>query len=194
LSGSNIAIMDSENQLRRLFLGIPLGKKSTNPMVELGRSYQNLPGVRWIPEQNLHVTVFFFGNVADEMVANLVSLIQIGLKHIHPFELEFDRYTLAPRPNNPRMIWARYKKSPDFRELVESMQRLYEQIAPRQQNRKNPIPHVTLARMRDFDASRRLDLQRYLPPQTLSVKEIILWESQLTPRGAVYEVWERFSL
>ena len=163
-------------------------------MIELGKSYQNLNGVRWIPEKNLHITIFFFGNVAEEMVDNLISLIQIGLKNRNPFELEFDRYTLAPRPDNPRMIWARYKKEPAFKQLVESMQRLYEQISPKQQNRKSPIPHVTLARMRDFAPGKKLDFKRHLPPKYIKVEEIILWESELTPQGAVYKVVERFSL
>ncbi|MCB0844906.1 MAG: RNA 2',3'-cyclic phosphodiesterase [Bacteroidetes bacterium] len=184
----------SEDPPHRLFLGVPLSNKITSPMIELGNSLNNLKGIRWIPEQNLHVTVFFFGNVKAEMIENLISLIQVGLKNIRPFQLEFDQYTLAPRPKDPRMIWARYKKEPAFKELVESMQVLYEQIAPRQQNRKSPIPHITLARLKHFDPDTKLDLQRHLPPQILKVGEVVLWKSELRPEGADYRVVERFNL
>ncbi|MEZ4775850.1 MAG: RNA 2',3'-cyclic phosphodiesterase [Bacteroidia bacterium] len=184
--------MDQEPRQRRLFLGIPLPEKVLFPLNDFVRPHQNLKNIRWVPADNLHITVYFFDNVPEERVENLISLISVGLRQTRSFGLDFDRYCFAPQAKDARMIWARYRKSDAFRDLVTCIHTLYRQIAP-QQIRKSPVPHITLARLRDFSDHRLLNLRFNQPPQ-LPVNELILWESHLRPEGAWYEVVRRFGL
>ncbi|MDX2247873.1 MAG: RNA 2',3'-cyclic phosphodiesterase [Bacteroidia bacterium] len=185
--------MNTTNPHRRLFLGIALSGEVLSNLVKWRNTNPILSGIRWIPPQNLHITVYFFGNVPEERMENLISLIAIGLKNIPCFDLEFDRYVYAPHPREARMIWARYKKMQVFRDLATRIHELYLQISPQQQ-RKSPIPHITLARLQDFSDPAKIDLKSSLSPRILSVKELILWESSLRPEGSVYEVISRFPL
>lgn len=184
--------MVEEPRQRRLFLGIPLPAKVLFSLNKFALPHRNLNHIRWVPVDNLHITVYFFDNVPEEQLQNLIALISVGLRQTRSFELVFDRYCFAPQAKDARMIWARYRKSDAFRDLVTCIHTLYQQIAP-QQVRKSPVPHITLARLRDFTDHPLVNLRLNHPPQ-LVVGEVILWESHLRPEGAWYEVVHRFGL
>jgi 2'-5' RNA ligase len=194
-----------------LFIGIPAPESIFSPIQSLRKAWAETPGIRWVPEENLHITVFFFGNVSAELIPNLIEMVRVSLREFPPFELIFDQFCLAPKPKNPRMIWARYHKAEVFRQLVNRITDLYEQISPKLQQRRSPIPHITVARLREVDVGRQLELPPNvgvlgeLPPNvgdwdgshynvTLPVEELVLWSSDLQPGGAVYEEVARFEL
>jgi 2'-5' RNA ligase len=177
----------------RLFLGITAPEALLEALPALREEVGNPPGLRWVPEENLHLTVLFLGNVAEEMLPNLQTMIGQALTEFCPFSLTFDRFCFAPKSHRPRMIWARYRKQPDFRQLVNRMTDLYDQIKPGQQQRKSPIPHVTLARLRDF----RPSPEHHVFPRgrhEFEVKSLVLWASELHPEGARYRVMEEWDL
>lgn len=175
---------------QRLFLGIPLDPATQRVLTQA--HHIQAPGLRWIAPENLHITLYFFGVVPIEMSDNLHALLDLALAEIEGFRLTFDRYVRAPKPCSPRMIWARYHKHEAFRDLVQQLHALYQQIDPSIQMRKSPIPHVTLARLRDWDGS-GWPLRMPVPP-ALPVKNVVLWQSTLTPQGAKYEVRGRWKL
>lgn len=184
--------MDSTSPTeKRLFLGIPAPAGIIPPIRELQDSLEGTSGIRWVKEENLHITVFFFGNVSEDLIPNLIEMIRITLKEFRPFELEFDQFYLAPKPSRPRMIWARYHKAEDFRLLVNRITDLYEQIQPQQQQRRSPTPHITVARLRGGPTSATVETHHDV---SIHVTDLILWSSDLQPSGAVYEPLARFSL
>lgn len=154
-----------------------------------------MPGLRWTPQENLHITVYFFAEVSEELQPNLESLLQLALNTVPVFELAFDRYELAPPGQKaPRMIWARFQKQPEFLRLHQNIHSLYSQIHPKQQIRKRPIPHVTLARLKGKSQNGTWKLEGYPQEKTLRVEKLILWESQLKPEGAAYANLKEYPL
>jgi 2'-5' RNA ligase len=184
----------SERSSHRLFLGIPIPADHLGAFADLRQSQPALPGLRWVREGNLHITVYFFGKVQTEQMDNLFSLLQLSLQEQAPFSLHFRNYQFAPRPKSPRMIWARYEKSEAFQKLGQSVHRLYQQIEPELQVRLKPKPHVTLARLKKPDLG-QIDLKSVPTPSSLiEVERLVLWESVLRPEGAVYSVRKTFPL
>ncbi|MEM7370001.1 MAG: RNA 2',3'-cyclic phosphodiesterase [Bacteroidota bacterium] len=178
---------------RRLFLGIPLPSEILYPLHDFRYAHDDLSGVKWVQEDLLHITMYFFGEIPGEIVDNLLNLIYLGVKGRSSFSLTFDKYSFAPPGQEARMIWARYQKHPMFREMAIRLHELFLQIRPEQQFRKSPIPHITLARLRNFQQTEMLTF----PPQglpRLEVDQLILWESQLSPQGPEYEEIHRFRL
>lgn len=178
---------------QRWFLGVALDASTVDTIRRCQAAQPDEGRLRWIPERNWHITLYFFGDVHVDMGDNLRALLSLGLRDVPPFTLEFDRYCLAPKPSEPRMIWARYQKQGPFRGLVQQLHQLYVQIDPTQQIRKSPIPHVTLARLRDWTPDISLNLEQPAPPP-LTVDTAILWHSQRTPQGVVYEEVQRWPL
>ena len=177
----------------RLFLGIPLPPNVLRPLDAYQATHPTVEGLVWVRPEFLHISQYFFGPVREEMLGNLQSLLSLALKDQQAFRLTFQKMTLAPPGKPPRMIWARYQKSKAFQELNEQIHQLYGQIEPALPYRKNPIPHITLARLRQADKAWAITLpSRPLP--VFAGMELILWESSLGPEGPAYTPLARYRL
>ncbi|MEL7063694.1 MAG: RNA 2',3'-cyclic phosphodiesterase [Bacteroidota bacterium] len=186
--------MATENGIR-LFLGIPLSEETRDSLEEVYGRYASEWDWKWTSPELYHITVYFFGEVPVERLPNMIALLQLALKDgiLPPFV--FDRYTYAPSKREARMLWAKYHKTEAFKLLVQKIHNLYQQIDPKIQIRKSPIPHVTLARFREKAALTRFPIQKLPPPPNiLPVNQIILWKSVLMASGPKYEEIVNFPL
>lgn len=180
----------------RLFLGISLNPSVLSFIKTFQERNAHLSNIKWIPEKNLHITVFFFGNIQVEALPNLNSFIQLTLKETPAFTLNFEKFTLAPSAKSPRMIWLRLHKNEAFRLLVQSIQKHFSKINPNLQQRKSPIPHITLARVKSNTSSSfpGKKIVSSIVPEKIEVNALRLWKSDLNPKGAVYTEIQRFEL
>ncbi|MEM6766267.1 MAG: RNA 2',3'-cyclic phosphodiesterase [Bacteroidota bacterium] len=183
----------SEELYKRMFLGIPLPEAYVTSI----QAFQNaLPPhleIRLMQKETLHITVAFFGKVHEDMLPNLISLIELCLAQAAPFRLEAEKWTLAPRPKEARMIWLSLQRSDLYTRLAHTLIQRFDAIQQVQQFRKKPIPHITVAR---FKAGLIQEIPGFLavhlPP--IEVSRLVLWESKLLPDGPVYEEVHSFSL
>jgi 2'-5' RNA ligase len=186
-----IACVGIGMEMKRLFLGIPVDVATQRALRQWQQQQPARAGQRWVPAGNRHVTLYFFGAVPVEMMSNLQALLTLALQGQPRFDLPFEGYCLAPKASEPRMIWARYAKHPAFRALVQQVHQLYQQIDATQQIRKSPTPHVTLARLKQWDPTQSLP-PGLAPP--LPVTDVVLWESVATAHGSRYEAQQRWTL
>ena len=169
--------------MARLFIGIQIPKSVRVKMERIGESNQEIQGVRWVPPTKYHVTVYYLGEVEEEMMDNLLEVIRNGFKGYSTFHLTFDRFELAPRGEKPRMIWGRWEQHPIFLQLVERAHYLYTQLNPTYSYRKRPIPHVTLARFGKEVNVKNFSLKEVKNPEGIDVQEMVLWESIRKEKG-----------
>lgn len=174
----------------RLFLGIPLSHEWQAYLASLEISTND--SIKHIPSRNYHVTIYFFGEVPKEMLDNLVELIQFSVKETSAFELRFKDLYLAPRPSRARMLWARFYKSSEFKRLSNQIDQLFQQIQPNQNNRKNPEPHITLARFKPGTLINYSALAK--APSAFKVVKLNLYQSELKQSGPVYSILNEFQL
>lgn len=179
----------------RLFIGIPVHQHLQEDLQAFAQKQVSTPDIRWTLVNKLHITLYFFAEVPEEMLPNLVSLLQLAIQEAAPFSLEFDKFVLAPPGQKlPRMIWARYKKEAAFVALHHRIHQAFEKIQEPRQIRKSPIPHITLARLRGEAQQNTWQLQAYPRERFLQVKELVLWQSLLTPTGSIYKELKVFQL
>lgn len=184
--------MNSTDSTSRLFIGAEIPTFLKEPIAGL-RTSSSFPSARWTKEENLHVTLLFIGNVREEILMNVMALFREGYRTCHPIILSSARYVLAPKPEAPRMIWMRFGRSESFSTIVKHSQDWIQQIQPLPQQRRNPVPHITVARL---DPSLASDLYLPAPPAVPSwtIKKLTLWKSEMTVHGAMYTPLETFSL
>lgn len=176
-------------------MGLELPTEWRQALAAFTAAHQQVPGIRWTPLQNLHLTTYFIGAVPTEILPNLMSLIQVGLSHLVPFDLTFSTLQFAPKASEARMIWAGFEKSSTFTHAVLHLHETLGPFLPQQQQvRKSPKPHITLARLRQFEGFDQVDLHSPLALKTLEVQEMILWESISGPAGVRYRELNRFIL
>src|SRR5436190_4874871 len=97
----------------RIFVAFPVTSVIAEELKIIRVQNNLLTGIRWTPSQNLHLTIFFLGEVPEENVSSISVVISAALIKTKPFSIEFDRITLAGKPKHGGMIWARFHKN-DF--------------------------------------------------------------------------------
>jgi RNA 2',3'-cyclic 3'-phosphodiesterase len=145
-----------------------------------------VPGARWLPAENLHVTVQFLGEVADEDLEPLLAASAAACATRPRFALRIERLAPGPPGSRPRMIWAHGVPSEDFSALCGAVADAAAPFAPRMRPPRRALPHVTMARFarpprRDALAHATVDLD-----SDIAVERCGLVRSRLSPAGAIY--------
>ncbi|RLD62078.1 MAG: RNA 2',3'-cyclic phosphodiesterase [Bacteroidetes bacterium] len=166
----------------RLFIGIPINKGIIEMFHPLKKKYCHNEGIRWLTDNNLHITTCFLGNIEYNKINDIILQLEKLLSNVVRFNLVFDCFQLSPK-RNPYMIWAKFNKDISFTELSISLRRLFK-IELNKIN--NPVPHITLAR---FNKKIRIDeiiFPQNFPRFEIKVKKIVLYKSILKSSGAEY--------
>jgi len=157
--------------------------------------------VRWVPAENIHITLKFFGDTPAERKAVIEDTMERVAARVQPFDLEIAGVKIVRRGRRPQMVWATVADSGgELRRLHGRTERLLEQGGFARERR--PLsPHITLARVRDRVAPWEQQMleewalaQRDLAAVPLRVEDVVLMQSELKPRGAEYTVCRRFKL
>lgn len=150
------------------------------------------PSIRPVPGQNLHLTLFFLGNVPVQQLSDIKQTIREVAQRHPPFVLDFERTEAGPKPKSPRLVWARFAALPAFEALSRD---LTEALAAEPPKKLKAIPHVTLARFRkDKPVPENLFTITAKQPTQLRVSEVALWQSELASPHPVYTVLETYAL
>ena len=169
-------------QTTRLFVGIPIQEEIIKKIHQLRFICKDKEGIRWVPDDNLHITTCFLGNIKNDKINNIVSLLEQFLSEKNEFKLFFDRLQLSPK-RKPYMIWVRFKQNENFSDLSLSMIKIFNQEINKI---KNPIPHITLARFTKKTNINEINLPDNLPDFEMNVRRVVLYKSVLKPCGSLY--------
>jgi 2'-5' RNA ligase len=175
----------------RLFVAAKLPEDVMAYLVRARQAYED-HNLRAVPEQNLHLTLYFIGNVpATQDTYIRQTLAQVAHRH-QPFTLYLEQLEPGPKPRSPRLIWARFAQNEAFSHLSQDLTQALSPAPPKQENF---IPHITLCR---FKKEGRLpdQLLMVLPPNDIlyPVQSLALWQSQLASPHPIYTVVEEFPL
>lgn len=176
----------------RLFVGVELPAEVRQRLAALGGG---IPNARWVPEENLHLTLRFIGNV-DEGVADEIAeaLGQIGAP---PFAITLAGFDTFKSGRHPHALWVGVERQPALSHLRDKV----ESVAVRcglEPERRKFTPHVTVARLKDPAPPDRL--QRFLAENGLfkagpfPVEHFTLFSSHLSRNGAIYTVEATYGL
>lgn len=175
----------------RLFVAAELPPTLIAKLQEQQQHFKH-DAIRFVPRQNLHLTLYFIGNVPLEELAGIKERIAAVAHRHQPFLLQYEQTEPGPKPTFPRLIWARFTTHPAFESLSLELTEALSQQPPKKQK---PIPHVTLARFRK-DAKPPKHLPAIAPdePLELPVQQIALWQSVLGSPHPGYSVLASYAL
>jgi RNA 2',3'-cyclic 3'-phosphodiesterase len=176
-------------QLRRLFLGVPLGE-DVRAMLAQHLQQHRVPG-RPVPPANWHLTIRFLGNVGQIVMERLIAdLDQADLGE--RFEVVLGEMGAFPRAARASVVWLALAKGGErLSELNEIVEAASQAVGLTPEERPF-APHLTLSRIRpELDVRADLAAYRQVPFQWTAY-EIVLYESHAGRGGAVYEPVEKF--
>ncbi len=146
--------------------------------------------IRWTQPQGQHLTLKFFGNVSGEDVKRISSAVDNRARTHRPLNLNIGEPGVFPNPHRPRVLWC--SVSGDIEKLSALQKQLDGDFAdlgfPAEDR---PFrAHLTLCRIKDpRDVSgidNALTKYRSFAGGDFSGKELVLFQSKLSPRGSVY--------
>jgi 2'-5' RNA ligase len=175
----------------RLFIAIELPDEVKRL---LGRMRGDIPGARWVPVEQLHLTLAFLGEV-DDATAKLLTA-ELTTIQAPGFELRFSGPGCFPDRRRPRVLWVGLEQEPLLSSLASLVRKAVLSCNIPQEERPFSA-HITLSRLR-FPAVREVGAfldqpqEQELPP--LFVREYVLFQSRLTPQGAIHTPVKTFPL
>ncbi len=167
----------------RLFVGIEFP-----PELKLRLSLLStaVPGARWIDPGNLHLTLRFIGEIAEDLAADIDEALA---------QLKARRFTLQLAGtgvfggNRPHTLWLGVERDPDLILLHDKIELALIRIGLAPEPRRF-APHVTLARLRDpvlDQLGHFLAAHARFRADPLPVEHFSLIASFPTKAGSVYE-------
>jgi 2'-5' RNA ligase len=183
----------------RAFLAIEM-PEALRPGLALiqGELKRSRADVRWVAVNNIHLTLKFFGNVPDEEIDALALAAREAAAETAPLQLQATSAGAFPSSQAPRVVWLGL--GGDVLPLTQLFYRLEKAFAalgyPPEGRAFNP--HLTLGRVKSPANRERLArLLEKLPPvdwPPFTVKELILFQSVLSPQGSKYTPLEVIKL
>ena len=144
---------------------------------------QHVTGARWVPKENLHLTLAFLGRVDDQRVGEISSAIAYVVQGHVDFSVRLDELGAFPSTRRARVVWAGLDDpTQGIAGLADSVGEAMEGLGfPREKRAFSP--HVTIARLK---TPGRVELNELLEPIAFPVERITLFESKLGRPNAVY--------
>jgi len=164
------------------------------------------PDARWVSAKSLHITLKFIGEWPAERLDELKrTLAEVRGQ---PAEITFSGTGFFPTPKSARVFWIGIEAGPELASLAGAVDAATSALGIESEKRAFS-PHLTLARTgsgrpqrvssdRTSSSFRRLQEKLAVMPApafgTMSPCEFFLYESKLSPKGAVYTKLQSFPL
>ena len=180
----------------RAFLAISFGvfyQKEFERILKTLKSYSD--EVKWVDPAQVHLTLHFFGSVELNRIESLKSLIRNLALRFRPFEVYLKGIGAFPNMNRPRILWVGLDGDiQDLKNMKEACDLELIKLGFSIEDREFKA-HLTLGRLRE---GARIQLQlpdllnNYIFDQKYLIQEIVLYQSNLTPKGPIYTPIEYF--
>jgi 2'-5' RNA ligase len=174
--------------MHRLFVAIPLPAPIRARLADL---MEGVGGARWQDEDQLHITLRFIGEV-ERPVAEDVAGALLGVRHPR-FELALAGLGTFERRGKPSTLWAGLAPRQPLVELHHKVDTACCRSGL-ERDRRAYAPHVTLARLEPGAGPLAAILSAPLSSEPFAVNNFGLYESELTPSGAVHSLVQLYSL
>ena len=184
-----------ELMIIRIFLALELPKTVRNKLslhVELISGHDKLQQIRWFPKENYHLTLAFLGNVEYALARSIQLKLEQNLSYNKAIPFRFSEITPFPFSGTPKIAAAILERSDELMQLQHNTAKCVRAFGISLE-RKRFTPHITLGRMK----SRSRKSLAFQPQQILldGVSEkVVIFQSELAPKGAVYSSLGEISL
>ncbi|HEX5941436.1 MAG TPA: RNA 2',3'-cyclic phosphodiesterase [Anaerolineales bacterium] len=148
--------------------------------------------VRWVPTENMHLTLKFLGDVSPANVEMLSQMLRAEAGLFNCFDLDLSGIGSFPNLKRPRVIFIGIHAPP----MLEALQRGIESASRRlgyESEERGFSPHLTIGRVKqNVTATEQQSIRRALEETridslgTARVDSVHLYKSDLKPAGSVY--------
>lgn len=181
----------------RCFLAVPVDSQVREAVSALRSGIQSsASAIRWENPAKLHMTLKFLGSIDPGRIELLVKEISAIARYHSSFDIIYEGLGAFPSMDRPRVLWVGVRDSRSILELQNDVNRAAVSAGFAEDER--PFhPHLTIARIKHFDAGHRLTaILKSLTFEPVSTRcaEVLVMKSDLHPNGSRYTVLQSIPL
>ena len=175
----------------RLFVAVDLPEGVKKEVQAICR---DLPGARWVPGDQLHLTLRFIGDADEKLFQGIRE--RLGRVRGKPFSMGLGGVGHFPPGKRARVLWVGVEETDALFALQSEVEQalVAAEVPPEE---RGFSPHITLARFREpFPGIASLFEERHAGFVTdrFAVTEFHLYSSVLSPKGATHRREATYSL
>ena len=148
--------------------------------------------VRWVPPQNMHLTLKFLGDVSPNSVEFLIQMLRNEAEHVQGFDIHLAGLGVFPNLKRPRVIYIGIQAPAALDALARGIESASRRLGYEAEERPFSA-HLTLGRVRqNVTAAEQQQIRRAVEGTqvdllgTARVDSVHLYKSELNPGGSVY--------
>ena len=174
----------------RAFVAVDLEPQTVQKIAEaIAQLRPRMPGIRWLPPANFHLTLKFLGDVDEAKVAPIAAALERELYPFSCFTINAKGLGVFPDLKRPRILWVGLVGG-ELNALASTAEKALVPFGFAAE-KKTFTPHLTIGRWRQFNGSPKelgdeIEKWRGHDFGRSNVDEVILFQSVLKPEGAVY--------
>lgn len=175
----------------RTFLGIAVPEEVREQLTSI---CFGLPDVRWVSEENFHITLVFLGELSEEQLDVLSEFCsQVSFPEFH---LNLKSVGTFGKQKSPSILFADVNSSAELLQLQKILDSGIRRLGLKP-DRQDYHPHITIGRFKNSNETRVLTyLEEFsgFVSSSFSVSEFHIYSSKTFSDGPIYSVEESFSL
>ena len=150
--------------------------------------------IRWVPAENIHLTLKFLGDIPPANVQFLTQMIRTEADTYHCFEIHLTGLGSFPGPKRPRVIYIGLQAPAELDALQHAIEAATHRLGYESEDRSFS-PHLTIGRVKNalrISADDEQKIRHALEATkidslgTARVDSVHLYKSDLKPTGSVY--------
>jgi RNA 2',3'-cyclic 3'-phosphodiesterase len=174
--------IDLSPEIRRRLEGV--SKQLKDRMVDVP--------IRWVPVENIHLTLMFLGDVSINNLEMLKKILQNEVAAHHAFEFSVGGLGAFPNTRHPRVLWVGVEAPAELSSIQRGIETSVSRLGYAREDRPFSA-HLTLGRVSRNATSKDTHLIcEVLEATTIGflgvaqVNKVYLMRSDLRPSGAIY--------
>ena len=178
----------------RAFVAMEISDEVRSALVRAQQELARSPAkVKWVAPQNIHLTLKFLGEIDAETVGPVKAALAEAAGG-GPVAFTVEGLGAFPPRGAPRVVWAGVSRGADpIARVQAALERAFRPLGFQAERRF--VPHLTLGRVKSRQGADELRsaLERRAGTGfgACTAAEVVLFESTLTPQGAIYTVAAR---
>ena len=184
----------------RTFIAVEIDAAVRNRAEELTAALRAARAdVKWVEANNLHLTLKFLGDVPAEQIPEVSAAVAGAVAGRQPLELEIRGAGAFPNANRPRTVWlGGGSGQQELAAVQERIDAALEELGFRREDRAFQV-HLTIGRVRSGgpaigELAKLLRQHADFQAGRSAVGEVVVFSSQLTPKGPIYQALSRAKL